>query len=1686
MKSSKSRPLFSRASLMVAAALLAVAAPKPAKAANLTWSQANTNTYSWINAANWSGGTGYPDDLGDVANLNVNILGANTITLDTNVTLGALNIGDATGADAFIIQAGVVAQPGILPLAGQSVNVGAGSIVMDALGVAPVSITKTGAGVTDEIAALIYFNDALTITASTGKIRLSGGLRSGQSQIDITGAGEVEISAGGFITGGNVVKSGTGILRLGTGSAYSGETIINEGSLILSAANVVPDRSRLTVGATATFNLNNNAETIGSLSGSGLVTNTGGSAQTLTIGRDDLSSTFTGRFTATTAANLVLTKIGDGVFTFAPSAPSTYTGATNVQGGEFRLDFVNSGTNASLMAASPLTLQSGGLFTLVGRAGFAASQTLGAFTAGTGGGVLSVVAGDTNLTTLTLGALAFGASTNASTLLVSAPANTRITTTTARPAENIYGNGRAVFTDGTNFDWLSTASSATPYILGGMGTAAGAAYTGSFPAVGGTTVATGNYTLSGGQTQTTAASNVFTLKISSTGASQSLALGAFDLGFGSNGGGLLVTGTNAYTISGTGGLRVGTNSSGDLVIHQYNTGGLTISAPIKDQTASTGVTHLVKAGTGELILTGDNTFTGTITVAAGTLTFSNTGTSGTGTLGRGIATAVRLADGATLRYAGPTGGTLANATTANSHGIALLGGVAFVNIPAASNNVTFASVFSGAGGLTKNGAGNLTITGANTFTGPLTIAAGRLISSGADRIADTVPVIVQSGAFWELTGGGDAIGSLAGDGTIVWNDGSQRTLNVGGDNTNTTFSGRITNSGSRTDHNFSKRGSGVLTVNMSATVALSGGNTYIDAGVIRVATGAGQQFPANATYTINNAAQSAIFDLNGSSQRTGTLNFYNSNSTIASQGLILLGNGGTLTIGGDINVNSFNGNPQAAGIIGGAGSTLSLGNALRTINVRKSLSLAPDEADFVIDAAIDGGGTAGAWLKTGGGTLRIQGQSLLNGTLATRFDAGLTLLDYATASSTLVANRLNPAGGIDLRGGSVRFLGNPNFDVSQTVAGLVLPAVATGNTGGYSSIDLFAAGGRKLVLNLGAISQRVAGTVRFTLPAGVQDAANGITTTTSNDLFTGLLGTLGAAATVTDGSGATSFATRVGSNIVPVTMASRDALAGVTNGENITDVAGYSGSLLNVVSPISVRFNATGSSLLSIPDGGVLKVISGGILQTAAAGSATLAVTGANAAAGSLAVTVASTAGLIPGMPVAVTGQPAGTGLPAGARITQIVDATTFLIDRPVVSALSGAALTAGSVTVIQGGILRSPTRELIIGNDTTGWNPSVFGDPDALYPTKRLVITSSIDGQQGITKTGNGTLVLRAGAQANDFSGIVQIQGGVLELARSGRGSFAIGDSAPVVFSNQDSSNLRMVMDGVSLSGVAGATAIGSTVVKLDSTLGLSVGQVISGNGINPGTRVASLNFTASYVAIPSASIANAATTNASTTVNLASTAGLVVGQPITGPGIPAGAYIAAITPDTSITLSVAANATAPSVSLTAAAVTEVTTAGRHGVVNSESLTISGAPDAGFNGVFSAIIDPLVDNRFVLTGTPNVPSGAPQTFVIDAGRRFVMSAPAFSTATGPTVVQAASQYGETIGAISGGNRATNSQYTFIDLGLGTTLTVNQTQDSTFNGELMGLGALRVIGNGTLTLGNLSRNHGSLIIDSGT
>lgn len=127
---------------------------------------------------------------------------------------------------------------------------------------------------------------------------------------------------------------------------------------------------------------------------------------------------------------------------------------------------------------------------------------------------------------------------------------------------------------------------------------------------------------------------------------------------------------------------------------------------------------LVKQGTGTQIMAGDNNYSGTTTVSAGTLQFGNGGA--TGSIGTGN---VSVASGAKLIF---------NATRNNE----------------------IASVLSGAGTITQKGTGStLTLSNAaNTFTGALNVEAGRLTlrsTTNAPSLAATAKINMSSGSELE-------------------------------------------------------------------------------------------------------------------------------------------------------------------------------------------------------------------------------------------------------------------------------------------------------------------------------------------------------------------------------------------------------------------------------------------------------------------------------------------------------------------------------------------------------------------------------------------------------------------------------------------------------------------------------------------------------------------------------------------------------------------------------------------------------------------------------------------------------------------------------------------------------------------------------------------------------------------------
>ena len=205
---------------------------------------------------------------------------------------------------------------------------------------------------------------------------------------------------------------------------------------------------------------------------------------------------------------------------------------------------------------------------------------------------------------------------------------------------------------------------------------------------------------------------------------------------------------------------------------------------------------------------------GNALLAAGLIFKANTSGALACTLASGAAGAPGpVFTGGTLRFAG------ANISSSLPITLTSQGGI----FDTAGNNATLSGAINGTGGLTKIGLGTLTLSGSGTYAGPTAVNVGKLQAGIANAFAPTSAYTIANGATLDLNSFNQAIGSLAGAGSVTL---GSATLTTGNDNTNTTFSGAIDGSGGLT-----KAGTGTFI--LSSTNAYMGG-TVINGGVLEV------------------------------------------------------------------------------------------------------------------------------------------------------------------------------------------------------------------------------------------------------------------------------------------------------------------------------------------------------------------------------------------------------------------------------------------------------------------------------------------------------------------------------------------------------------------------------------------------------------------------------------------------------------------------------------------------------------------------------------------------------------------------------------------------------------------------------------------------------------------------------------
>ncbi len=167
-----------------------------------------------------------------------------------------------------------------------------------------------------------------------------------------------------------------------------------------------------------------------------------------------------------------------------------------------------------------------------------------------------------------------------------------------------------------------------------------------------------------------------------------------------------------FTFKGSSALDLGT---GNVMMNATRTvtvasSTLTVGGTIGGATATTGLT---KSGTGTLLLTGNNVYGGVTTISQGTLQLGNGGT--TGSLGAG----------------------------------AIVNNAIFVLNR--SDDGLLGSVMSGSGKFVKNGAGAVTLTGANTYSGGTIVNAGEL-HVGSAKALGTGRVTLNAGSLLATDG----------------------------------------------------------------------------------------------------------------------------------------------------------------------------------------------------------------------------------------------------------------------------------------------------------------------------------------------------------------------------------------------------------------------------------------------------------------------------------------------------------------------------------------------------------------------------------------------------------------------------------------------------------------------------------------------------------------------------------------------------------------------------------------------------------------------------------------------------------------------------------------------------------------------------------------------------------------------
>ncbi len=319
--------------------------------------------------------------------------------------------------------------------------------------------------------------------------------------------------------------------------------------------------------------------------------------------------------------------------------------------------------------------------------------------------------------------------------------------------------------------------------------------------------------------------------------------------------------------------------SNDIMIASSSSGHISASA---GETLT--LTGGINAGSSSFRI-GNATDNGTVILApssvamSGTYLFLDGGTVRLGSNG------ALVTDGATSSIDIAAGATLDINGTARLHNLQGSGTITNDSGTAATliANNSLASTFSGVirdgSGVTslgKTGTGVLTLSGANSYSGATSIAAGTLRAGAINSLSPASALTVGTGTTLDLAGFSQTIGSLAGTGAVMLGSG---TLTAGGDGSSTNYSGVLSGSGA-----FTKAGAGSFTLSgvngHTGATLVTGGTLLVNGSIL---SSSGVTVGVGATIGGSGALPSVTVN--------GTLAPGNSPGTLTVNGNLVLGAG---------------------------------------------------------------------------------------------------------------------------------------------------------------------------------------------------------------------------------------------------------------------------------------------------------------------------------------------------------------------------------------------------------------------------------------------------------------------------------------------------------------------------------------------------------------------------------------------------------------------------------------------------------------------------------------------------------------------------------------------------------------------------------------------------------------------------